>query len=270
MDAGPRLLQIPLRMLDCLGWFPFDMVTLAIRVALFDRVSTAPWPLRIGANVWFECNLWIGDETLCLAGDLGQLEGMALRVIDCPSLVEEVMPYRSTAIGGAGRPIDQVITLAATQQDISIMDVPNGGDVIHPRPVFTVVRERKGRRLGLEAAARGAGWGTDLEPNAMTPRDDKVVSLGLGHHEAPPKAGRVDAVVTFASARIGLLNTGATPLFDSILASRDLVDTLAISPEAMATIAVTLQALAKAGFRALDFFTGVLPSPGGAWPCAPR
>jgi NitT/TauT family transport system substrate-binding protein len=209
--------------------------------------------LRIGAN------LWTGYETLYLARDLGALEQKPIRLLDFPSGTEQVRAYRNREIEGAGLSIDQVISLAATQGDIriiAIMDFSNGGDVILARPGLTSMRELKGKRIGVEATALGAFFlSRALELNAMTPEDVTVVSLDLGDHEAAFKAGRIDAVVTFGPARINLLKAGAIPLFDSSQIPGEIVDTLAVSTEAIATNAENLQALVTARFKALDFFS---------------
>jgi NitT/TauT family transport system substrate-binding protein len=209
-------------------------------------------PLRIGAN------LWTGYETLFLARDLGELKGKPIRLMDFPSGTEEVRAYRNNEIDGAGLSIDQVITLAATQGDIriiAIMDYSNGGDVILARPGLRTMRDLTGKRIGVEATALGAFFlGRALEINDMTPQDVKVVSLELSDHESAYKAGRVDAVVTFGPARINLLKAGAIPLFDSTQIPGEIVDTLAVSTQAIADNAENLQALVAARFKALDYF----------------
>ncbi len=234
------------------AWFLLGMLALALMVALTSCFGPPSMPLRIGAN------LWTGYETLFLARDLGELKGKPIRLMDFPSGTEEVRAYRNNEIDGAGLSIDQVITLAATQGDIriiAILDYSNGGDVILARPGLTTMRDLKGKRIGVEATALGAFFlGRALEINDMTPQDVKVVSLELSDHESAYKAGRVDAVVTFGPARIKLLKAGAIPLFDSAQIPGEIVDTLAVSTQAIAESAENLQALVAARFKALEYF----------------
>jgi NitT/TauT family transport system substrate-binding protein len=221
-------------------------------VALTSCFGPPSMPLKIGAN------LWTGYETLFLARDLGELKGKPIRLMDFPSGTEEVRAYRNNEIDGAGLSIDQVITLAATQGDIriiAILDYSNGGDVILARPGLTTMRDLKGRRIGVEATALGAFFlGRALEINDMAPQDVKVVSLELSDHESAYKAGRVDAVVTFGPARINLLKAGAIPLFDSAQIPGEIVDTLAVSTQAIAENAENLQTLVAGRFKAFEYF----------------
>jgi NitT/TauT family transport system substrate-binding protein len=80
------------------------------------------------------------------------------------------------------------------------------------------------------------------------------MSLELGDHEAAYRAGRVDAVVTFGTARINLLTAGSIPLFDRSRIPGEIVDNLAAGSEAIANNAENLQALVEARFKALDDF----------------
>jgi NitT/TauT family transport system substrate-binding protein len=88
----------------------------------------------------------------------------------------------------------------------------------------------------------------------MTAKDSQIVSLELTEHEGAYKEGKVDALVTFGPARIKLLEAGAKLLFDSSQIPREIVDTLAVSQEAIANSPDAIQALVDGRFRALDYF----------------
>ncbi len=60
--------------------------------------------------------------------------------------------------------------------------------------------------------------------------------------------------MTFGPARIKLLKAGAIPLFDSTMIPGEIVDTLAVSTQAIADNEANLQALVAARFKALDYF----------------
>jgi NitT/TauT family transport system substrate-binding protein len=113
----------------------------------------------------------------------------------------------------------------------------------------------KGKRVGVESTALGAFFiARALEKNDMTAKDIQIVSLELTEHERAYKDGKVDAVVTFGPARIKLLEAGAKLLFDSSQIPGEIVDTLAVSTEAIANSPETIQALVDGRFRALDYF----------------
>jgi NitT/TauT family transport system substrate-binding protein len=230
----------------------FSLLTVIVAIALTNCSPQTSTPLRIGAN------LWTGYETLYLARDLGYYDKQPIRLVDYPSGTEEVRAYRNKEIEGAGLSIDQAISIAATQEDIriiAIMDVSNGGDVILGKPEFTDMKSLKGKRVGVEATSLGAFFiARALEKNDMTTQDIQIVSLELTEHERAYKEGKVDAVVTFGPARINLLAAGAKLLFDSSQIPGEIVDTLAVSTEAIANSPKTIQALVDARFRALDYF----------------
>jgi NitT/TauT family transport system substrate-binding protein len=229
-----------------------SLLTVTMAIALTNCTPETNIPLRIGSN------LWTGYETLYLARDLGYYNDKPIRLVDYPSGTEQVRAYRNKEIEGAGLSIDQALVLAATQENIriiAIMDVSNGGDVILGKPEFTDMKALKGKRVGVESTALGAFFiARALEKNDMTAKDIQIVSLELTEHDRAYKDGKVDAVVTFGPARIKLLEAGAKLLFDSSQIPGEIVDTLAVSTEAIANSPETIQALVDGRFRALDYF----------------
>ncbi|MEB3336845.1 MAG: ABC transporter substrate-binding protein [Leptolyngbyaceae bacterium] len=231
------------------GILGFLMVIGAI--ALTNCFAPPPAPLRIATN------LWPGYETLYLARHLGYYDNTPIRLIDYPSGTEEVRAYRNREIEGAGLSIDQALLLAATQGNlkiITIMDFSNGADVILGKPNITNMKALKGKRVGVEANALGAFFiARALEKNDMTPQDVQIVSLDFSQHESAFKAGKVDAIVTFGPPRAKLLAAGAKLLFDSSQIPGEIVDTLVVSDEAIATQAEAIQTLVNERFRALEY-----------------
>lgn len=208
-------------------------------------------PLRVGANVW------PGFETLYLARNLGYYDRTPIRLVDYPSGTEEVRAYRNGEIEGAGVSIDEALVLAATNPDVKIvvvMDFSNGGDVILSKPEIKKLQALKGRSVGVEATALGAFIITRaLEQKGMSPKDIKIISLGVSEHERAFKQGRVDAVVTFGSARTKLLAAGAKQLFDSSQIPGEIVDVLIVREDVINKQPKTVQALVDGRFRALDY-----------------
>jgi NitT/TauT family transport system substrate-binding protein len=135
------------------------------------------------------------------------------------------------------------------------MDFSDGGDVILGQPGISDVRALKGRRIGVESTALGAFFlARALEKNGMSPQDVQIVSLELADHERAFRNGEVEAVVTFGPARSKLLKSGARQLFDSSSIPGEIVDTLAVSTDAIARNPQAVQALVDGRFKALRYF----------------
>ncbi len=228
-------------------------VTVICAIALTNCTPAKESLLRIATN------LWPGYETLYLARHLGYYEKTPIKLIDFPSGSEEVRAYRNQEIEGAGLSIDQAMLLAATHKNvriIAVMDFSNGADVILGKPNITNIKALKGKRVGVESTALGSFFiARALEKNGMSPKDIKIVSLDFSEHERAFKEGRVDALVTFGPPRANLLLAGAKLLFDSSQIPGEIVDTLVVSTEAIATDSPVIQTLVTERFRALDYLS---------------
>jgi NitT/TauT family transport system substrate-binding protein len=233
--------------------FTLGIATVTLCTVILASCSKAEPPLRVGANVW------PGYETLYLARSLGYYDNTPIRLVDYPSGTEEVRAYRNGEIEAAGISIDQALVLAATNPDVKIvvvMDFSNGGDVILGKPEIPNLQGLKSRPVGVESTALGAFIITRaLEQKGMSPKDIKIVSLGVSEHERAFKDGKVDAVVTFGSARTKLLAAGAKQLFDSSQIPGEIVDVLIVREEVINKQPKALQALVDGRFRALDYLT---------------
>lgn len=233
--------------------FTLGIATLTLCTVILASCTKAEPPLRVGANVW------PGYETLYLARSLGYYDNTPIRLVDYPSGTEEVRAYRNGQIEAAGISIDQALVLAATNPDVKIvvvMDFSNGGDVILGKPEIPNLQGLKSRPVGVESTALGAFIITRaLEQKGMSPKDIKIISLGVSEHERAFKDGKVDAVVTFGSARTKLLAVGAKQLFDSSQIPGEIVDVLIVRDEVINKQPKALQALVDGRFRALDYLT---------------
>ncbi|MGL5064011.1 MAG: ABC transporter substrate-binding protein [Microcoleus sp.] len=219
-------------------------------IVLASCTKTEP-PLRIGANVW------PGYETLYLARSLGYYDNTSIRLVDYPSGTEEVRAYRNGEIEGAGISIDQALVLASTNPDVRIvvvMDFSNGGDVILGKPEIPNLKALKNKSVGVESTALGAFIITRaLEQQGMSPKDIKIISLGVSEHERAFKTGKVDAVVTFGAPRTKLLAAGAKQLFDSSQIPGEIVDVLIVREDVINQHSKAVKALIEGRFRALDY-----------------
>lgn len=233
--------------------FTLGIATLTMCTAILASCTKAEPPLRVGANVW------PGFETLYLARSLGYYDHTPIRLVDYPSGTEEVRAHRNGEIEAAGLSIDEALVLAATNPDVRIvvvMDFSNGGDVILGKPEIQNLQGLKNRPVGVESTALGAFIITRaLEQKGMSPKDIKIVSLGVSEHERAFKKGTIDAVVTFGSARTNLLASGAKLLFDSSQIPGEVIDVLVVREDVINNQSKAVQALVDGRFRALDYLT---------------
>ncbi|NJL68558.1 MAG: ABC transporter substrate-binding protein [Microcoleus sp. SM1_3_4] len=228
-----------------------SITALTLCAIVLASCTKAEPPLRIGANVW------PGYETLYLARSLGYYDNTPIRLVDYPSGTEEVRAYRNGEIEGAGISIDRALVLASTNPDVKIvvvMDFSNGGDVILSKPGIQNLQALKGRPVGVESTALGAFIITRaLEQKGMSPKDIKIISLGVSEHERAFKKGTVDAVVTFGAPRTKLLAAGAKQLFDSSQIPGEIVDVLILREDVINKQPKAVRALVEGRFRALDY-----------------
>lgn len=225
---------------------------LLLELVFVSCAKEPPPPLRIGTNIW------PGFESLYLARNLGYYENTPIRLVDYPSSSEIIRAYRNGELEMSAITADEVLLLANTEPNISIvlvMDVSNGGDVILAKPEISKLQDLKGRRIGVEASALGAYMVTRaLEQVGMSPKDVQIVSLGVSEHERAFKQGRVDAVVTFEPVRSNLLAAGAKLLFDSTQIPGEIVDCLVVHKELLTTNQLAaMQTMVNGWFRAVDY-----------------
>lgn len=208
-------------------------------------------PLRIGSNVW------PGYEPLYLARELGYYPQGSVRLIEYSSSSESIRAFRNGAIDEAALTLDEVLLLAETTPDLSVvlvLDISNGADVIMAQPALSSLRDLKKKRVGLETTALGAYLLTRaLQTVDMTPSDVRTVSLEVSEHERAFKEGRVDAVVTFEPVRTKLLAAGARQLFDSSRIPGEIVDVLVVRRTFSAQHRAQISQLVRGWFKALAF-----------------
>jgi NitT/TauT family transport system substrate-binding protein len=228
-------------------------VLLAVLVLLAGAGCTRepPVPLRVGTNVW------PGYEPLYLARDQGFYPPESVRLVEYTSASEVIRAFRSGAIDAAALTLDEVLLLAETAPEVSVvlvLDVSHGADVILAQPALSGLRDLKGKRVGVEATALGAYVLTRaLQTVDLTPGDVQTVSLEVLEHERAFKEGRVDAVVTFEPVRTKLLAAGAKQVFDSSRLPGEIVDVLVVRRTPSAKQGEEIAQLVRGWFRALEF-----------------
>lgn len=138
---------------------------------------------------------------------------------------------------------------------VLVMDVSNGADAVLGGPGIRSPGDLRGKRVGVETNALGALMlQACLDAGGLSPRDIRIVDLGVDRHAAAFRRGDVDAVVTFEPVRSDLLRAGAMIVFDSSQVPDRIVDVLVVIPEVLERDPDTVRRLVAGHFQALAFF----------------
>jgi len=206
--------------------------------------------LRIGTNVW------IGNEPLYLARDLGRLDPGVVQLVEYPSASEVLRAFRNQAIDGMVISLDELFGLAADgfqPRIVVVVDVSHGADVVVGRRGMRSMRDLKGKSVAVESSALGAFvLSRALALNGMQSSDVNVVHLESNEQPVAFEKGQVDGAVTFDPYRAQFLQAGAKTLFDSTQIPGEIVDLLAVRDTAIEKHPEQVRALLAGWFAALD------------------
>jgi len=129
--------------------------------------------------------------------------------------------------------LDETLLLQASTdlnlEIILIASVSAGADVLFARAPIATLDDLRGRRIGVENTALGAYFlSRVLDQAQLDIADLEVVSLPVHEQVEAYTAGRVDAVITFASEGPALEASGARRIFDSRQLPGEIVDVLVV------------------------------------------
>jgi len=224
---------------------------LALALAMGGCMRETEPPLRIGTNVW------IGNEPLYLARDLGYLQREAVQLVEYPSASEVSRAFRNQAIDGMVISLDELFVLAVDglqPKVVLIVDVSHGADVVVGRSGMRAMKDLRGKRVAVESGALGAFvLSRALTLNGMQASDVRMVHLESNEHPAAYKEGQVDGAVTFDPYRTQLIAAGANTLFDSSQIPGEIVDLLAVRASVLEKNPHAVQNLLSGWFKALDY-----------------
>ena len=227
------------------------MAGLLMVFSLAGCIQNSPDPLQVGFLVW------PGYESLYLARDLGYYEDTPIRLVDYPSASELIRAFRNKNLEAVTLTLYEALIVAETEPDariVLVLDSSNGADAILAKSEIKTLKEIKGKRIGVESGALGAFILTRaLEKVDLTPKDVKIVSLGVSEHEQSFKQGKVDAVITFEPTRSKLLANGANMIFDSSQIPGEILDVLVVREELLKKQPSAVQDLLDGYFTALNY-----------------
>ncbi|AJE22737.1 ABC transporter substrate-binding protein [Azotobacter chroococcum] len=185
-----------------------------------------PDPIRIGGS------RWPGHAPLYLADELQWLEPAGLRLVEYPNASGVLRGFRNGLLDAALLTLDEALTLQSSGLDLEILlvtDLSAGADVLYARPPILAPADLRGRRVGVESSALGAFFlSRILDRTGLRPDELSVVSLPIHEQAAALGAGRVDALVSFASQGPTLEALGARRIFDSRELPGEIIDVLVV------------------------------------------
>lgn len=202
-------------------------------------VACSPEPSE---SVWrIAVNPWVGYEPLVLAQEEGELQPLAMRVVELGSNSESKRAFRNGLIEVAALTLDEALRLADEGEALHIVAVLSDSfgadavlakaDVLGALHAPAPVRARRKLRIGLERTALGelmlAHW---LAQARLTLSDVQPVHIEAADHETAFTARDVDVLVTFEPIRSRLVQRGAINVFDTRALPGEVVDVLVARP----------------------------------------
>jgi NitT/TauT family transport system substrate-binding protein len=186
-----------------------------------------PDAVRIGSN------RWLGYAPFYLADELQWTAPSGIRLVEYPTTTGVLRSFRNGMLDAAMLTLDETLLLQASAdldlEIILVTDVSNGADALFARAPITTLGDLRGRRIGVEMTALGAYiLSRVLDEAQMDITDLEVVSLPVHEQAEAYAAGRVDAVITFASEGPALEANGARRIFDSRQLPDEIVDVLVV------------------------------------------
>ncbi len=167
-----------------------------------------PDSVRVGSN------RWLGYAPFYLADELQWTAPSGVRLVEYPTTTGVLRGFRNGMLDAAMLTLDETLLLQASAdlnlEIILITNVSAGADVLFARAPIATVDDLRGRRIGVENTALGAYFlSRVLDQAQLDIADLQVVSLPVHEQVEAYAAGRVDAVITFASEGPALEASGA-------------------------------------------------------------
>jgi NitT/TauT family transport system substrate-binding protein len=170
---------------------------------------------------------------LYLADEFRWTAPSGIRLVEYPTTTGVLRGFRNGMLDAAMLTLDETLLLQASSdlnlEIVLIASVSAGADVLFARAPIATVDDLRGRRIGVENTALGAYFlSRVLDQTQLTIADLEVLSLPVHEQVEAYAAGRVDAVITFASEGPALEASGARRIFDSRQLPGEIVDVLVV------------------------------------------
>ncbi|WP_374381401.1 ABC transporter substrate-binding protein [Pseudomonas fluvialis] len=182
--------------------------------------------LRLGSN------RWLGYAPFYLADDLNWLESSRIRLVEYPSATGVLRGVRNGLLDGGLLTLDEAFKLQSEGHDLELLlvaDISLGADALYARAPLRNLADLRNRRIGVENTALGAFILSRVLELAELRRDQvRIVDLPVHEHVSAMAAGRIDAVISFASQGPALQALGARRIFDSRELPYEIIDVLVV------------------------------------------
>ncbi len=222
-------------------------------VSVVSSCTAASEPLfRFGAQIF------PGYEFLFLARELGLYEEEQIRLVETPNASSSLHALSAGTLDGAALTLDEVL-LARSQGlplvVIAVLDKSVGADVFMAGPQVPDLQQLKGKRIGVEETAVGAVMlDAVLAEAQLTIHDVKLVYTSFNEHVESWENGEVDALVTYEPVKTQLAEKGLVALYSSTSIPDRIIDVIAVTPKAIATMPNALTELLAGNFAAYEQF----------------
>lgn len=209
-------------------------------------------PVAIASHVW------PGYELIFLARKMGWLPPERVALLEAETATDSIAALRLGKVDGAALTLDEVLRVRGEGIPLTVIlvfDVSVGADVVLARPGIAGLAGLKGKRIGVEDQGRGALMlHRLLEKAGLGPQEVVPVQIKAEGHMASWSASGLDAIITYEPSATEIEKRGARPIFDSRQIPGEIIDVLAVKPEAVRKSRDDLQFLLAAHFRGLQHF----------------
>lgn len=241
-------------MLKSLG-FSLAALLLLLLAGCTDVDKAAP--LRVGFNTW------PGYEFIYLAKVKGFYEAhdIEVKLVELNTLGDVRRAFERGQIDIMASTMVEVLIAAEntgrTLKIIAVSDASNGSDVLLARKPISELAELKGKRVGMEGATVDVlVAGAALSHAGLSFQDVVVIGKSQDDLVADLEAGRVDAIETYPPYAIDLLKSDHyNVLFDTSRIPGEIVDTISVDAEVLASRRQDIQRFLNAYFQAFDYFS---------------
>ncbi|MBT1446189.1 ABC transporter substrate-binding protein [Shewanella sp. JM162201] len=232
-------------------------VILALLLLLLGGCSDSPPP-----KVVLAINPWPGYEILYLASQKGFLaeEGLNIELAQVATLSDAQRAYLSGRVSGfTSTMIEAVQVEALGGKPVKVVlaaDYSNGGDVILAHSNLPDVKSLKGKTVGCEVSSLGIYvLNRALAANGMSLDDVKVINVEQGDGGRMLESGEIVAMVSYPPYSFAILKESHSHLiFTTREIPGEILDTISIDADILATQPDFVPRLRRAWQKALDYF----------------
>jgi NitT/TauT family transport system substrate-binding protein len=206
-------------------------------------------------------NPWPGYEALALAQEKGffAVAGIDVQLIEYSSLGDVLRAFLKGQIDGMTATLIEALQacakLAHCPQVTLVADFSNGMDVLVAHEAIPDLAGLRGKRIAVEPGSLGVFMlARALTSAHMTLADVTLVSMDQMRMPQALVAGAVEAAVTYPPALLEILERGGTTtLFTSADIPGEVIDVIALSPQALAARPGIVAGLRRAWDLALRY-----------------